>query len=150
MIESKLTETFPRIPFSNFTRITSGLNREAEYVVSGSVLTNTGKSLAWVRMTIHDNSTNRSLEVTTDGSGRYEAVLMAPWDTDGKDVAITCHHGAYTQTLYLEDLEVESVLDFSISSGPEFTTPVLYLALVLCVVGLGLVGYYLFSSRANI
>lgn len=130
----------------NFTRV-DDLTSEVSYTVSGKVISNTGKGLAWVRMTVADNSTGYVGDFTTSADGSFEIELVGPHDTDGLNLTVTAHQGQYTQSITIDSLDSGTHLRFEIPEGPPLTVPLMYLATAFDIIALALLAIYIAGRR---
>ncbi len=130
--------------------ISSDLHVEMEYIISGHVVSNTGKMMRNVIILAIDDQNNTVAETQTNGDGEYEISLIAPWDTDGTNITIFCDLGIYSQNETIQQLEDQNTLNIEVENGPAFTLALLYLALVLNMVGFSLVGYFIVQNRKEV
>ncbi len=131
----------------NYSLIEEGLYSEKEYIVSGHVLSNAGKRMRNVVVLAIDPQNNTIARTQTNENGRYEISLIAPWDTDGENITIFCDLGIYSQNATIQQLEEINTLNIEVENGPGFTLALLYLALVLNMVGFGLVGSFIMNQK---
>lgn len=130
----------------NYSLIDEGLNSETEYIIAGQVISHTGKRMRQVRVSVVDENNNTVADAVTDANGKFRFTLTAPWDTSGANMTIISHLGIYSQNVTLQTLEPVNNVKIEVINGPDFTLPLLYLALLLDIVGFALIGFY-FMSR---
>ncbi|MCK4757193.1 MAG: carboxypeptidase regulatory-like domain-containing protein [Thermoplasmata archaeon] len=131
----------------NYSLIDEGLNSEEEYIIAGQVISHTGKRMRQVRVSVMDEDNNTVADTITDASGKFRFILTAPWDTNGTNMTIISHLGIYSQNVTLQTLEPVNNVKIEVINGPDFTLPLLYLALLLDIAGFVLVGLYLISRN---
>jgi len=127
--------------------LSDDLQAEKEYIISGHVISNAGKRMRNVVILAADTQNNTVERTQTNGNGRYEISLIAPWDTDGTNITVFCDLGIYSQNVTILHLEDQNTLNIEVENGPGFTLALLYLSLMLNLVGFALVGLFVMNHR---
>ena len=127
--------------------LSSDLQVEKEYVISGHVISNTGKLMRNVIVLAIDDQNNTVARTQTNENGRYEISLITPWDTDGENITVFCDLGIYSQNATIQYLEDFNTLNIVVENGPGFIQALLYLTLILNMVGFALVGLFIMNQR---
>ncbi len=133
----------------NFTRIVNNLNIEHIFTISGSVELNTGKGLGWVKVTVEDAGNEYLKSMSTSSDGSFEFQLLAPWETDGLNVTVVCHHRTYPSEEIIHVLGTGEEVIFGIPDAFWITLPLLYLAVGLDALAVALILFYVGKVRAH-
>ncbi len=131
----------------NYSLVNKGINSELRYIISGQVLSEAGKKMRQVRVTAMDSENNTLADAVTDADGRFEIIMIAPWETDGNNITLVCELGIYSKNISLQTLEPVNNVRIEVEDGPRFTLPVLYLGIISNIIGFLLIAYIVFRNN---
>lgn len=131
----------------NCTAYRGALAREEMRTVSGSVVSETGKELRWVTVTLFDSSGTPIASAVTDSAGRYSMDVIVPTQTNGTALELACGLGPERVNATVGELALSNVYDFTLGTGEAYAIWMVWAAAALEAAAAVLLSGWAMSSR---
>jgi len=124
----------------NYSYFHEGLAKEGISIISGRVISDIGRELRWVQVSLVDSQGTVITSTNTDLSGHYSLQAIVPTDTDGSNLTLTCGLGDSQQNFTIEELADTNTFNFQLDASNDYldiftkTIAVLIIGGVICLV----------------
>ncbi|MFO7618047.1 MAG: clostripain-related cysteine peptidase, partial [Thermoplasmata archaeon] len=122
--------------------LAKNLPKEGLGVISGRVMSNAGRALAWVGVNLQDGGGNIVSQAFTDNYGYYRMEVVVPRDTNGTGLRLVCGLGSGQKNVTINTLEAQNSIDFSMEISSAYIPWAMRIAGVLNLAGLMALVYW--------
>ncbi|MCK5396703.1 MAG: hypothetical protein KAJ33_00460, partial [Thermoplasmata archaeon] len=101
----------------NYSLFNNGLAREGVSIISGEVVSDIGRGMSWVQVSLVNSHGDILTSTNTDTSGHYTLEVIVPTHTDGSNLTLTCGLGEGQQNITIEALSDDNTINFQLETS---------------------------------
>ena len=101
----------------NYSLFNNGLAREGVSIISGEVVSDIGRGMSWVQVSLVNSHGDILTSTNTDTSGYYTLEVIVPTHTDGSNLTLTCGLGEGQQNITIEALSDDNTINFQLETS---------------------------------
>ena len=130
----------------NYSLFNQGLAREGVSIISGNVISDIGRGMSWVQVSLVNSQGEILVSTNTDTSGHYSLQVIVPTHTDGSNLTLVCGLGDNQQNTTIETLSDENIINFQLETASQhigWITAIISIFIIIgliCFVAWGIVG----------
>ena len=120
----------------NYSLFNEGLAMEGVSIISGNVISDIGRGMSWVQVSLVNSQGDILTSTNTDTTGYYSLEVIVPTHTDGSNLTLTCGLGDSQQNITIETLSDDNTINFQLEISNLHIDTIATIISILIIIGL--------------